>query len=311
MATRILEILLAGVVAAIVLVVGALVRHWLAKRREERERRLGLQERSSVLLSRAAVAPPKGWSARMDTAFERAVEQTGLEVTPAEVLGYVALLGVMLGGGLYLWRDQPELGVFGFFLGAALPLGVVWLMRNRYRQRVQNQLPDSIYLLARSLRAGLSLPQAIDLVAQEGPKPVAGEFARCAASLQLGLSPAVAVEMMADRLQLLDVNALSSTVGFYQTTGGNLPLLLDRLAAGARDRNQFRGQFWATTAQGRITSVGLAAAAPLLALGYLIFQPDHVQAFLNSPRGWAILAGAGVFELIGIVWVYRILKIDY
>ena len=116
---------------------------------------------------------------------------------------------------------------------------------------------------------------------------------------------------MADRLQLLDVNALATTIGFYQTTGGNLPLLLDRLAAGARDRNQFRGQFWATTAQGRITSLALAAAAPLLILGYLIFQPDHVQAFLQSPRGWGILAGAAVLEVIGLFWVYRILKVTY
>lgn len=305
-----LEIILAVAVAAVVVAVTLLVRRVMQRRREERERRLGLEDQSGVLVRRQAPAAA-GWSDKMDAGFEQMVEQTGLNITGGEVLGYVMLLGVLIGGGLYLWRDQISLAVLGFLLGILIPLGIVWLFQGRYRQQVQNQLPDAIYLLARSLRAGMALPQAIDLVAEEGPKPIASEFARCSASLKLGLSPAGAIEMMADRLQLLDVNALSSVVGFYQTTGGNLPLLLDRLAAGARDRNQFRGQFWATTAQGRITSLALASAAPLLVLGYLIFQPDHVQTFMESPRGWAILAGCAVMEVLGIFLVYRILKVDY
>jgi tight adherence protein B len=97
----------------------------------------------------------------------------------------------------------------------------------------------------------------------------------------------------------------------HQKTGGNLPLMLDRLAASARDRNQFRGQFWAATAQGRITSIALALAAPALVLGYLIFQPEFAQSFLSDPRGWLFLGVVAVLETIGVIWVWRILKIDY
>lgn len=312
--SRVLEIVLASVVGLLALAAMLLWRRWAEQQKQERERRLGLEENSGVLVSHAsstATTTQRGWAGSMDRGFARMVEGTGWDATPELVLALMLLVGVLVGGALYMWRDQVGLGVLGVFIGGMIPLATVWMMRNQYRQQVQQQVPDALYLLARSLRAGLSLPQAIDLVAEDGPKPVAGEFARCSASLKLGLSVATAVQMMADRLQLLDINAFASTVGFYQTTGGNLPLLLDRLAAGARDRNQFRGQFWATTAQGRITSVALASAAPLLVIGYLVFQPEHVQGFLESPRGWMVLVVVGIMEVIGVFWVYQILKIDY
>lgn len=308
---RLFELLLGGGAAVVGFVVLWVVQWWLERNREERERRLGLDQHSGVLSGGRAAPGQQGWSGNVDEGFERMVQQTGLGVSAEEVIAFMALLGVALGGALYIWRDQLGLGLLGFCLGMLIPLAVVWVMKGRHQALVQGQLPDALYLLARSLRAGMSLEQAIELMGEEGPKPCASEFERCAASVRLGLPVGTAVQMMAERLNMIDVNALASTVSFHQTTGGNLPLMLDRLAAGARDRNQFRGQFWAATAQGRITAVALAAAAPLMVLGYLILQPDHVQAFMNSPRGWTILAVCGLLELIGVVWVYQVLKVDY
>lgn len=308
---RIYELLLGAGAAFLALGVMLLIQRWLDRRRLERERRLGLDPQSGILSSGRKSASPPEWTDNLDDGFERMVQQTGLGVSGEEMVAAMALLGVLLGGALYLWRDQAGLGLVGFFLGLLIPLAVVLLLRGRYQAQVQAQLPDALYLLARSLRAGLSLEQAIEMLAEEGPAPVADEFKRCAGSIRLGLPAATAIQMMAERLNTIDVNALASTVSFHQTTGGNLPLMLDRLAAGARDRNQFRGQFWAATAQGRITAVALAAAAPLLVLGYLVFQPEHVQGFMASPRGWMFLAIAGAMEIIGMIWVYQVLKVDY
>src|SRR5262249_6040563 len=152
-----------------------------------------------------------------------------------------------------------------------------------------------------SLRVGTSLEQAIDLVGNEGPKPVATEFSICAGSLELGLPLSVSLQNMAQRINLVDFNAFVSTVALHQKTGGNLPLMLDRLAASARDRSQFRGQFWAATAQGRITSIALALAAPILIVGFLVFKPDFADNFLRDPRGWMFLGIVAVLELIGVI----------
>ncbi len=308
---RLFELLLGGAAAVLGLIVYLAFQRWAERGRAERERRLGLDEQSGVLVGGRNPVAEADWSGRMDDGFERMVQQTGLGVTGEEIVASMCLLGVLIGGGLYLWRDQLGLGLLGFALGVFTPLAVVYLLRGRHQALVQEQVPDALYLIARSLRAGMSLQQAIELMAEEGAKPAALEFERCAQSIRLGLSPATAVQMMAERLGLIDLNAFASVVAFHQTVGGNLPLLLDRLAAGARDRNQFRGQFWAATAQGRITAIALAAAAPLLVMGYILFQPDHVQGFLNSSRGWMMLAVAAGMEVIGMVWVYQVLKVEY
>src|SRR5262249_39322198 len=101
------------------------------------------------------------------------------------------------------------------------------------------------------------------------------------------------------------------TVGLYMQTGGNLVLLLERLADSVRDRNQFQGQFFAATAQSRVVAIAIGAAGPLLVLAYLLREPEHLNAFFQSPTRWGIIATCAVLEVIGIVWLWWILRVDY
>jgi tight adherence protein B len=309
--TTIRELLLAAGVAGVFLSVFLLVRFITERRRAREKRRFkGNLEDSGVLVRNGGPRPTKV-SDRMDHAFEDMVERADLGMNTEQALGLIALCGVIVGAALYLWREQVGLAVGGLLVGMLVPLGIFWYYQSRHRRKMQEQLPDAIYLIARSLRAGVSLEESFRLVGEEGMKPLAGEFKRCAASLGLGLPLATALQMMAERVRLLDFNAFVSTLTFHQSTGGNLPLMLDRLAASTRDHNQFRGQFFAATAQGRITSIALALAVPGFVVGYLLFQPDHVQAFMNDSRGWIVLAVCFILEAIGCVWIYKMLKVDY
>ena len=80
---------------------------------------------------------------------------------------------------------------------------------------------------------------------------------------------------------MADYLAFVSAVALYQTTGGELAMVLDRLASGARDRNQFRRQFFASTARGRVTAIIIGAAVPLLLLVYAMQEPERSQ----GPQG--------------------------
>lgn len=248
---------------------------------------------------------------KSDRGFAQVVRGAAIGISPEQALGWIILLGVLLGGGLYLWRGDPLTALFGFALGTALVLAIFLLLQHRLRQQMQDQLPDVLYLLARSLRAGLSLEQAVELVGQQGPQPLADEFKRCSGQIQLGLPVVIALESMAQRLQLLDAHVFASTVAIFVKSGGNLPMLLDRVAAGARERNEFRGYLRAATALGRVTALCIAAAVPLILLVYLFVQPEYSQNFLRMPAGAAIAAAAFLMEIVGLVWIYRILKIDF
>jgi Flp pilus assembly protein TadB len=88
-------------------------------------------------------------------------------------------------------------------------------------------------------------------------------------------------------------------------------LLLDRVAAATRDRNQFRGQFQASTALGRATGFFISLAAPVLLLVYFFLQPDYLIKFAQYPAGLAALIVAGALQVIGAVWILYLLRVDY
>jgi tight adherence protein B len=314
------EVIFAILTAAAVFGIVLVIRNGGDRRREaERERVLGLNTEDSGVITLASSGPitltpppqPTGPSAKIDRWFDTAVSRSGLDASPAGVVALSSLLGLLFAAGLYFWKDQIGLALFGLALGVAIPIIVVSIMQGRYKQKLQNQLPDCFYLLAGSLRSGLTLEQAIDLYAERGNKPLADEFKHTSGLLKLGASVPTALKSSAQRIDLLDFNLLVSTVGLYMQTGGNMALLLDRLAASVRDRNTFRGQFKASTAQARAVAVAMACAVPLFLVVYALFEPEHIGVFFTSANGWAIAVGCVILEVIGVIWVWRLFKVDY
>ena len=104
---------------------------------------------------------PLPLSRRMDQAFEQIIQESGLGWSAQQALGLMALTGVVLAGFLLLWRGDLWTVALGLIAGLALPLLVYATLRRRWRQRLQNQLPDAFFLLARSLRAGETLGELL------------------------------------------------------------------------------------------------------------------------------------------------------
>ncbi|MGH7171929.1 MAG: type II secretion system F family protein [Gemmataceae bacterium] len=306
-------LMLAAFVSALSLGLFLWIGRLLEKRRAALEKRLrgqGTGSDSDIALGSAST-PRQGWRERLDRAFDRMIQRTGMEVDSGQALALIALVGVALAAALFFWRGELWLSILGLTLGGGGTLMAFLILQRRYRRQLSEQLPDAFYLLSRSLRAGLSLEQAIALTGEQGAKPLAGEFHRCAAQLELGLAIPSALELVARRIQLLDFNVFVTTVSLYYTMGGNLAMLLDRLAASTRDRNQFRGYFRTATALSRVTAIAIGLMTPLLLLIYALYPPEHARAFFESPDGWAAMAVAGLLQIIGIVWLYRLLRVDY
>lgn len=254
---------------------------------------------------------PNGVFDQFDRWFERAVRWSGLGASTTGAVALMCLLAVLFAGGLHLWQERVGLTIFGGLFGLALPMLVIAALQGRHRAKLQTQLPDALYLMSSALRSGQTIEQAIVLYSERGNKPLADEFQHTAGLLRLGWSPTAALQATAPRLGLLDFNLLASTVGLYAQTGGNLALMMDRLAASVRDRNQFRGQFSAQTAQARTVAFFLGGAAPVFLLAYILFEPDYVQSFFESAKGWLTVSVCLLMEIIGVVWVWRLLRIEY
>lgn len=188
----------------------------------------------------------------------------------------------------------------------ALPHGV-WFGLRRYRHgRLGKQLPESIAALAAALRGGLSLPQAVALVAAHQPRPIATEFALLVRKQRLGVPIARALDDFASRVPQRESLMLAAIIRLSDRLGGGMAAPLERLAAAARRHNALREKLHALTSQARLQGWVLAAL-PIALMALFFLTDDRVARLaLHTHAGWAILGIVAVMECIGLWFMHRI-----
>ncbi len=258
-----------------------------------------------------AIKPPRNVGESIDRWFEQIVGRSELAMSGTLAASYLLLVGVLAGAGVWLYVERLELAILSALGAMFLMLMVFWFLAWRWARRVQEQLPDTFHLMARSLRAGLTVDQSVKLIADQGEKPIAAEFKRMHEHLTLGMTVPMAFQMTAQRIGLADFDLLASMIAMHRQTGGNLALLIDRLAQTVRSRNQFRGQVAAVTALGRLSGLFIALAAPSFLVIYYFIYPDYLARLTESQQGMSALMLALVLEVIGVTWLLWLLRVDY
>ena len=239
--------------------------------------------------------------------FAIMVDQSGMKLTPNQLLTYMAVAAV-LGAFLGLLLQGNVLGAaFGTLLGS-VPYLFVAFKRKARLAKLLSQLPDTFDLLSRVLRAGQTVPQAMQAVADEFDAPIASEFSYCYEQQNLGLPPEVALRDLAHRTGLLEIKIFVLALLVQQQVGGNLAELLDNLAHIVRERFRVRGKISALTAEGRMQAVVLLALPPALFGLMLLLNRNYGQVLLDSPN---LLLVTVAFQLFGALWMRRIINFDF
>jgi tight adherence protein B len=230
-------------------------------------------------------------------------------VETALLLAIIAGLG--LGGSLYLWREEWAAGALGGVAGVLAVWALLTYLRFRRQRAIRNQLPDVMELMARAVRAGESLDQAIALVGESAFQPVAAEFRYCAGQMKMGLSLEAAIRAMVDRAPLVETRILAMTLIVQRRRGGNLPTTLERLARVFRDRSNFFRQFQAATALGRGSAALIALVAIVLDAVVILGHTEYARNLLETNVGLVLLCGSLLLQVIGISWVLWLMKSNY
>jgi tight adherence protein B len=252
-----------------------------------------------------------GVAGRVDLGFTRFFLQTGIALSPDTGFMIASGAGLVLCGIVLVVRDD--------FLEAALALGagVLVVMAYYYHRRsrriaeIREQLPDVMELLARAVRAGESLDQAISLVGESAPRPLGPEFKRCARQLEMGLSVSAAMEAITLRAPVTELRIMASALMIQRRAGGSLPRTLERLSAVVRDRLSYQRQFKAATGASRISTMLIGLTGPLVTIYLLIWQREYFDKFFESFPGQMMLLTAIVLQVIGYFWIYQLLKNEY
>lgn len=194
--------------------------------------------------------------------------------------------------------------------GAFLPILYARMKRARRMRKLEEQLPEAIDLMARALRAGHPFASGIKMIADEMTAPVGTEFQRVFEEQRFGLAVSDALLSMVDRTTLLDVRIFVTAVLIQREVGGNLAEILDNLSYTIRERFRIRGEIRTRSAQGRMTGYLLAALPILTGLAFVVMSPEYIMLLFQDPMGHLIVAGALMLQIIGFLWIRKVVAID-
>jgi len=240
------------------------------------------------------------------------LQQGGLQWAPSHLL--LAMVVGAVAGGFLGYVFQPlgfqiaSVLAFAFVLGGA-PLFYVRYRRNSRLKELEEQLPEALDFLARSMRAGHAFSISLEMIGAEMPDPLGQEFRALFAEHNLGSPMEVAMANFGKRVPLLDVRLFISSVALQRQTGGNLSEVLTRLAFLIRERFRLKGQVKAASAHGRLTSMVLTIL-PIVMIGALSFvAPGYLPQMARDPDGKYSIAAAVVFQILGYIIMRKIVNI--
>lgn len=215
----------------------------------------------------------------------------------------VAALVFLISGSLLL-------AAFALSMGLLLPYVYLRLRIRRSRREFEEQLPESLDLLTRAIRAGHPLTAGMRMVAEEGPSRVASEFRKTFEEHRFGLPFEDALLGMVDRVDLVDVRIFATAILIQRQSGGNLAEILDKLGQTIRDRFSIRRQLRVYTAQGRLSGYVLGALPIVVGSLIYVIEPEYVSLLFQETLGRLLLVAAVILQIFGFLWIRKIVNIE-
>jgi tight adherence protein B len=222
-------------------------------------------------------------------------------------------LAIAVGAGLLfllLSRGALLAAICGLALGLTLPWLFLLVRQGRRESAFLSQLPDTLQMLAGSLQAGYSLPQALDTVVREGQPPMSVEFNRALVESRLGMPVEDALEGIGRRLSSQDFSWMVMAVRIQRDVGGNLAELLTTVAGTLRERERLRRQVKVLSAEGRLSGWILGGLPVVFFLYLALANPSYLRPLWTTPLGLVMMVLALLLLGVGAFWLRRVIKVE-
>lgn len=246
------------------------------------------------------------WSRKMETELKRA----SIKLRPSE---YGALLIASIFGVYVLFRYGMEAPLWLCLLAATWlpPLGSKLLLKSRrflYIQKIDSQLSEACRLLSSAARAGLSIPQGLELVVQELPDPIREELGIVVKELQLGKDLELALQDFLKRVQSKDLQVFVNALIIQKRAGGDVAKVLAQMASTMEERKIIHKTIDATIAQARYSAYLL----PLVSLFIVFLLSQLIDNFFElftNFIGIIVLFIFVILQVIGFLLVRKIANV--
>jgi tight adherence protein B len=240
------------------------------------------------------------------------IEQAGLRYTAAGVVQTALVIGLVAFNFFYYVMPSPldNFALLAAAAGIAAPFLHIKRAAIKRMHKFEEQFPDSLEFVARSMRAGHAFSVSLEMIHREFSEPLAGEYRRTFDEQNLGLPLDLALQNFAKRVPLLEVQFFVSAVLLQKRTGGNLAELLDKLAFLIRERFKLRGRIRALSAHGKMTATALSCIPMAVAGLMFMTNPEYISFFIRDDVGHVMIGIAFILQLIGYAIMKKIVQIE-
>ncbi|MCD6423648.1 MAG: type II secretion system F family protein [Elusimicrobia bacterium] len=204
--------------------------------------------------------------------------------------------------------------LFSLILGMAgfiLPQAIANLRKERKAKRIDAQLADGLVLIANSLKAGMSFPQTLEVMARQGTPPLSKEFEEVSRELKIGVPMEKALFNLAERWpEIPNLRIAVIAINIAQEVGGNLAETLARLSETMRKRKEIQGKINALTTQGKISGI-ITAMTPVALFVFIYWMnPDVMSPMITTTMGNLMLVVIALLIFSGFMVIRKIVNID-
>jgi tight adherence protein B len=251
---------------------------------------------------------PEPLEKRMSALFGWDSERLDQYPLAPAVMVLLAVLPAVLGGA-YAASLAGNAGWFATLL--IWVLVARWVFAAIHRKRADalyKQLPDSLGMVVRAVRAGIPVVEALRTVGREVPDPTGAEFRRLSDQLAIGITMEDALKRLARRSGLPEYRFFAVSLTLQNSAGGNLTETLDNLADVVRKRVATRQRGHALASQARASAYVLSAVPVFAAAALMLINPRYVLVLFNDPRGNIVLACAIASLATGLATMKAIIR---
>lgn len=222
---------------------------------------------------------------------------------------YFILLFLILGSVLLIFQFSV-IYIFSVIFFLILPFLLIKKFKKIQIEKMDQQLPDALMLISGGLKSGASLSTALFQLTHECLPPLKNEIALIIKEQKVGLPLNDALFNFQQRMPINSVVLMTTSIRIALETGGELAETLTKAAETLRQINQSEGKIKALTAQGKMQAwvVGLMPIALILVLSQM--EPEAMDKLWSTPAGWIALTGIALFEVMGMIFIRKIVNID-
>jgi tight adherence protein B len=213
--------------------------------------------------------------------------------------------------GFSIALDSVPFGILFAVMLICVPWYVVRRMAEKRRLRIEDQLADAMVSLASAIKAGLSLGQALEILAQQCPRPICEEFRQMYGEYQMGKPLERVLVETRDRLKSENFALFAAAMQASRESGGRLNETVERIAHSVMELQRLERKIISETAQARTSAVYMALAPfAVMVMYYFFIDPENTERLFTTVPGQLILCASLVFNLVAYLWARKILNAD-